>query len=96
MGCRFVKRLTAELKDIRTGYWIYERPRVFENIILTTVNNFQSSKDIPVCMERQMYLWYQGRFMEMVDNTIMARWGGGGEPGQGGSEAPCEYHGMRV
>ena len=87
VGCHFVKRLTVELKGLRTRDWNSGHPLVFASFILPTMDSIWSSKEIFSCIEQWVYIWGQVYSMSLVENTTMERRGGGGVPVQGGSTA---------
>ena len=56
IGNRFVKRLMAELKELRTIEWNYDCPLVCFGVILLMTDNVQSSKNIFMHIQQQMDL----------------------------------------
>ena len=75
IGSRFVQRLAAELKEVRTRGLNSQCPLVFAAVVLPMAENARSSKDIHACIERRMDLWDQSRFATLADDTVNARWG---------------------
>ena len=75
-----MKQKTEEIKGVWRREWNSEHPFVFVAIILPMIENFRSSKDIHMCIERNMELWDQGRFAALVDNKFNSIQGEEGDP----------------
>ena len=73
--CRFVKKLTDELKGVYTRDCNFEHLLVFESFILSTMKNIRFSKNICLYIVWKMDLWDHDGFMALVENTAMDRQG---------------------
>ena len=78
-GTCFVKQLTAEIKGRSNNDWNFEILLVFADVILPTADHFGSLKVIHAWIVLQMDLWNQWHIASLVDSTIMAGRGGGGD-----------------
>ena len=67
-----MQQLTVELNGMRTRGWNSETPLVFMVFIITITYNLRSLKDIRACIDQKMDLWYQVRFVSLVENTANA------------------------
>ena len=76
-----MQRLESELKGVRTRGFNYEHPLVFAAVILSMAENDRSPKDIHSRIDHRMDLWDHIRFASLVENTVNAGGGGGGDPG---------------
>ena len=69
VGNKFVNLFADELEGARLGKWVAERPMCFSTVILQTVPEVRSAKDIRERIWNRLKMWELGQYDALVEAT---------------------------
>jgi hypothetical protein len=69
VGRRFINILASEFSSVQARTWNSERPLVFVAAVFQTTPGVKRARDIRKRLTHRMDLWYEGKFIALIDDT---------------------------